>query len=177
MTTAFSVRYGPRDVPETEIVVIHLFYSLSISLLFHAFPIYTNKVLPNFSKKNIGVLKNEIVSTKKLFSYCIAHIPLKKKCTWPKREFCVGDPTQPIFHWLALGFCIGGNANFMSRVGSNANFSFFRYQHVGIPKAKLWSWGSKPTRGPNANGFASQWNIGLKVLVKYNCFRVLTTGS
>ena len=23
------------------------------------------------------------------------------------------------------------------------------------------AWGSKPTRGPNANDFASQWNIGL----------------
>ena len=31
---------------------------------------------------------------------------------------------------------------------------------VGIGKAKLWRWGSKPTPGPNANGFTSQWNIG-----------------
>ena len=28
----------------------------------------------------------------------------------------------------------------------------------------MWGWGSKPTPVPNANGFASQWNIGLKVL-------------
>ena len=41
----------------------------------------------------------------------------KMKCTWPTRKFWVGDPTQPIFHWLALGFCVGGNANFMFRVG------------------------------------------------------------
>ena len=27
--------------------------------------------------------------------------------------------------------------------------------------AKLWCWGSEPTGGPNANGFESQWNIGL----------------
>ena len=27
----------------------------------------------------------------------------KKKCTWPTQEICVWDPTQPIFHWLALG--------------------------------------------------------------------------
>ena len=74
------------------------------------------------------------------------------KCTWPMREFCVGDPTQPIFHWLVLGFCIDGIANFMFRVGGTPNFSVFRYQHVGIPNAKLWRWGSKPVRGPNANG-------------------------
>ena len=84
------------------------------------------------------------------------------KYTWPTRKFCIGDPKQPTFHWLTLGFCIGGNANFMFRVGGNANFSVFRYQHVGIPKAKLWRWGSEPKPGPNANGFASQWNIGFR---------------
>ena len=35
------------------------------------------------------------------------------KCAWPTWKFCVGDPTRPIFHWLALGFCIGGNVNVM----------------------------------------------------------------
>ena len=75
------------------------------------------------------------------------------------RKFWVGEPMQPIFPWLALGFCIGGNANFMFCVGDNTNFSFFRYQLVGVLNAKLW-WGSKPTPGPNVNGFASQWNIG-----------------
>ena len=59
------------------------------------------------------------------------------KCTWPMPKCCVGDPKQPIFHWLALGFCIGGNINFMFRVGGNANLSVFRYQHVGIPNAKF----------------------------------------
>ena len=34
------------------------------------------------------------------------------KCTWPTREICVWDPTQPIFHWLAFGFRLGGKANF-----------------------------------------------------------------
>ena len=29
------------------------------------------------------------------------------KCTWPMRTFCVGDPTQPLFHWLAFGFALG----------------------------------------------------------------------
>ena len=65
------------------------------------------------------------------------------KCTWPARKF----------HRLALGV----------RVGDKAKFRFGVYnQHVGIGNAKLWRWGSKPTPVPNANGFASQWNIGLK---------------
>ena len=56
---------------------------------------------------------------------------------------------------------MGGNATFRIGVGCNANFHVFRYQHVCIPNKKLWLWGSKPARGPNVNGFASQWNIGL----------------
>ena len=41
------------------------------------------------------------------------------------------------------------------------------YQHVGIfwVDPKVWRWGSKPTPGPNANGFASQWNIDLIVQI------------
>ena len=81
------------------------------------------------------------------------------------QRFCIGDPTQPIFHRLALGFCIGGNANFIFRVGVMEILVFLRYQHVGIPKAKLWRWGSKPTPGPNANGFVSQWSIGLSYVM------------
>ena len=77
------------------------------------------------------------------------------KSTWPTRKFRIGDRMQPIFHWLGLGFCFGDNANFMFCVGGNANHGVFGYQHVGIPKAKLWRWGSKPTPGPNAKGFGS----------------------
>ena len=51
------------------------------------------------------------------------------KSTWPMPALRVGDPTPPIFHLLALGVGIGGNANFSVRVGGNANFSNFRYQH------------------------------------------------
>ena len=29
------------------------------------------------------------------------------KCTWATQDFCVGDPTQPIFHCLPLGFGLG----------------------------------------------------------------------
>ena len=36
----------------------------------------------------------------------------------------------------------------------------FRYQYVGKGNAKSSRWGSKPTRGPKASGFALQWNIG-----------------
>ena len=53
---------------------------------------------------------------------------------------------------------VGSNANLSVHVGGNANFSVFRYQHVGIPNAKLWRWGSKPKRGPNSNGFASTYS-------------------
>ena len=85
----------------------------------------------------------------------------KMKCTWPTQRFCIGDPTQPIFHWLTLGFSVGGKANFMFCVGGKVNFSVFRYQHVGIPNVKLWRCEWKPMPGPNGNGFALQWNIGL----------------
>ena len=73
-----------------------------------------------------------------------------------------------------VGVCIGGNANLRFGVGGNTNFSVFRYQHVCVPNAKLWRWVSEPTQGPNANGFALQWNIGLKphpVDKKHNIFR------
>ena len=43
-----------------------------------------------------------------------------------------------------------------------SHFYIFRYKHVGIGKAKLWHWVSKPIPVPNMNGFASQWNTGLK---------------
>ena len=73
------------------------------------------------------------------------------KCTWPMPAPRVGDPTPPISHLLTLGVGIGGNTNFSVRIGGNANFSVVRYQHVGISKAKLWHWGSTPTRGDMLN--------------------------
>ena len=71
---------------------------------------------------------------------------------------------------------VRGNANFMFPVGGNANFSVFRYQHVGIPNAKLWHWGSKPTPGPNTIGFASQWNIGFTVAFHNICSSTMWLG-
>ena len=60
------------------------------------------------------------------------------KCTWPMQTICVGDPTQPIFHWLGLGFCVGGYAN----------FSRFGYQHVGIPNAEFCVEGLSQRKDP-----------------------------
>ena len=74
-------------------------------------------------------------------------------------------------NWVGIG-CqethatyIGGNTNFRFGFEGNTNISFFRYQHVVIPNTKLWHWGLKPMRGPNPNGFASQWNIGFRIRV------------
>ena len=75
------------------------------------------------------------------------------KCTCPIPSPRIGDPTPPIFHLLVLGVGIGVDTNFSVRVGGNANFSVFGYQHVGISNMKLWRW-HWPTQGPNANGFA-----------------------
>ena len=36
----------------------------------------------------------------------------------------------------------------------------------------MWCWGSKPKPGPNANGFASQWNIGLKLFFSGEVFHL-----
>ena len=71
---------------------------------------------------------------------------------------------------LALGI-IGLHWALLARVGhywlaSRGRVGYarlFRYQHVGIPNAKSSCCRSKLTRGPNANGFALQWNIGLTV--------------
>ena len=57
-----------------------------------------------------------------------------------------------------------------SALGVTQICCIFRYQHVDIGKAKLCCWGSKPTPVPNANGFASQWNIGLSLIVYFITF-------
>ena len=66
---------------------------------------------------------------------------------------------QTIFHWLALGVCIGGSAYFSVHIGGNANFSVFRYQHVGIPKQNFRVVGYCPTQWANTMG-------------QHECFRV-----
>ena len=73
---------------------------------------------------------------------------------------------QPIFHRLAFGFGVGGNANFRFGVGGKANLVV----HVGckIPTCwyllhKILALGHCPTPTPDARYFASQWNIGLSL--------------
>ena len=63
-------------------------------------------------------------------------------------EICVWDPMQPIFHWLVLGFCVGWCKKFASPNTKDTNMLVY----FALGDAKV----------PNANGFASQWNIGFK---------------
>ena len=93
------------------------------------------------------------------------------KCTWPTPAPRVGHPANLYSTCSRWGFA-WVNANFRVGVGGNANFSVFRYQHVGIGNAKSLRWGSNPTRGPNASGFASQWNIVFTYLVQQTRLRL-----
>ena len=56
------------------------------------------------------------------------------KCTCQRESFALGS--QCNLYSIGL-LCYGGIANCMFCVGGNANFSVFRYQHVGIPNTKL----------------------------------------
>ena len=69
------------------------------------------------------------------------------------------EPNATYIPLTRVGFVLG-DANFKIRIGGTQILSVFRYQHVNIGHVKLWHWGSKATPVPNANGFASQWNIG-----------------
>ena len=52
-------------------------------------------------------------------------------------------------------------------LGPNANYISLTRVGVWPLKQNCCVGGSKPTRGPNANNFASQWSIGLRdVLMK-----------
>ena len=57
-------------------------------------------------------------------------------------------PNATYIPWLVLEFCVGGNANFMFCVGGNAYLGVFRYQHVGIPKAKCGVGGLSQRQDP-----------------------------
>ena len=67
--------------------------------------------------------------------------------------------TGPIFHLFALGVSIGCDANFSVPVGGNANFSDFRYQHVGIPNAKLLGVLPNPTAQRECFRFAVEYRL------------------
>ena len=77
--------------------------------------------------------------------------------------------------YIPLGFCVRGNANFMFLRRGKRKFyvlrrgkHIFRYQHVGISKAKFWRRGHCPTPTPDARYFASQWNRGFILLTPNN---------
>ena len=78
---------------------------------------------------------------------------------------------QPLYHWLALGFCVRVTQILYFALGVTYILAFLDTNMLVISKAKLWRWGSKPTPGPNANGFASQWNIGFNrvVVIIWEC--------
>ena len=70
------------------------------------------------------------------------------KYTCPRPAPRIGDPTPPIFHLLMMGVGTVGNTNFSVCIGGSANFGVFRYQHVGIPNAKLWRGGLSQRKDP-----------------------------
>ena len=89
------------------------------------------------------------------------------KCTCPTRNFCVWDPTPPIFHRLASVVGVGvtqilGLASGVTQILALGNAKI--YQYVGISYAKFWRRGHCPTPTPDARYFASQWNIVFTIL-------------
>ena len=73
------------------------------------------------------------------------------KSKWPTPASHVGTQRHlysTCSHW---GLALGVTQILAFAFSGNAIICVFRYQHVGIPNAKLWHWGSKSTRGPNAN--------------------------
>ena len=80
----------------------------------------------------------------------------------------VGNPTHmkstqknEMYMANARNLHLGPNATYipLTRIAGFPVTQRKRYQHVGIGNAKVW-----PLPVPNANGFASQWNIGLRLL-------------
>ena len=113
----------------------------------------------------------------------------KKKCTWPKPEFCVG--TQRHLYstdWrrglasglmqilgLALGvwrrgFGVGGLASGNVKKYTNMLVYF------ALGNAQFWRWVHCPTPTPDARYFAFWWNIGFKLNLNqlWHIFRVST---
>ena len=86
--------------------------------------------------------------------------PKNMKCTWPMENFAFGTQRNLYSIDLHLGFTLGAT-NFTFGIEC---FGDFRYQHVGIGNAKSSHRVCNPRQGPDASGFASQWNIGLKML-------------
>ena len=73
------------------------------------------------------------------------------KCTCLMQEFCVGDPTQPIFPLFALGFCVRANTNFKFCVGGDANLRVCvgsKIPTCWYPQRKILVSGALPNANP-----------------------------
>ena len=81
------------------------------------------------------------------------------KCTWPTPVFCVGAQRKLYSTDWRRGLASG-----KTQILALGNAKI--YQHVGISNAKFWRRGHCPTPTPDARYFASQWNIGFKLLDK-----------
>ena len=100
------------------------------------------------------------------------------KCTWPTPAPRVGHPANLYSTCSRWGFALRVMQILGLALGVT-HFSDFRYQHVGSGNAKSshnCHWGSNPTRGPNASGFALQWNIGFNYLGKRTRLRLYPRG-
>ena len=82
------------------------------------------------------------------------------KCTWPTPVFCVG--TQRNLYSTDWRWGLASGKKQILALG-NAKI----YQHVGISNAKFWRRGHCPTPAPDARYFASQWNIGFRLIITY----------
>ena len=90
------------------------------------------------------------------------------KCTCPMQTLAY--PMRTIFHRLALGSrwvdrgsrWVDRGSHLVDRGSNWVDWGSCCVCQIGIPKAKSWRSVSKPTRGPNVNGFALQWNIGFR---------------
>ena len=70
------------------------------------------------------------------------------KCTWPTRKFCVGDPTQPIFHWLAFGFCIGVTQILYFALGVTQTLAFLDTNMLVSSTPNCGVWGLSQRKDP-----------------------------
>ena len=86
------------------------------------------------------------------------------KCTWPTQDFCVGDPTQPIFHWLVLGLCVRANANFKFCVWGEGLAPRCWY-----PQRKVLASGALPNANPRRQVFCVAVEYRLKTLTFTYC--------
>ena len=79
------------------------------------------------------------------------------KCTWPASAFCAGTQRNLYSTGWRRGLASG-----KTQILALGNAKIC--QHDDISKAKFWRQGHCPTPTPDARYFASQWNIGLKVM-------------